>query len=51
MTFDASTLDATAVAPTGLTDGSTYYAIRVDKDLIKVASSLSNANAGTADFH
>ena len=49
MTFDASTLDATAVAPTGLTDGSTYYAIRVDKDLIKVASSLSNANAGTAE--
>ena len=48
MTFDATTLDATAVAPTGLTTATTYYAIRVDKDLIKVATSLSNANAGTA---
>ena len=47
MTFDATTLDAAAVAPTGLTTATTYYAIRVDKDLLKVASSLSNANNGT----
>ena len=48
MTYDATTLDATAVAVGGLTTATTYYAIRVDKDLIKVATSLSNANAGTA---
>ena len=48
MTFDATTLDASAVAPTGLTTATTYYAIRVDKDLLKVATSLSNANNGTA---
>ena len=48
MTFDATTLDATAVAPTGLTTATTYYAIRTGKDFLKVATSLSNANAGTA---
>jgi hypothetical protein len=32
----------------GLTSGTTYYVIRVDSDTIKLASSLSNANAGTA---
>jgi len=46
--YDATTLDATATAIGGLTTGTTYYAIRIDKDLIKLASSLSNANAGTA---
>ena len=34
--------------PTGLTTATTYYAIRVDKDLLKVATSISNAYAGTA---
>ena len=47
VTFDSSTIDASAVAPTGLTDQSTYYIIRVDADTIKVASSESNANNGT----
>lgn len=32
----------------GLTSGTTYYVIRVGSDSIKLASSLSNANAGTA---
>ena len=49
MTYDATTLDATAVAVGGLTSGTTYYAIYVDANNIKVASSLSNANAGTAE--
>ena len=48
MTYDATSLDATAVAIGGLTTGSTYYAIRVDSNTIKVASSQANANAGTA---
>ena len=47
ITYDTTTLDATAVAVGGISAG-TYYAIRVDDDTIKVASSLSNANAGTA---
>ena len=46
--YDATTLDAAATVPTGLTTGTTYYAIRVDKDKIKLATSLVNANAGTA---
>ena len=32
----------------GLTSGTTYYAIRVDGNLIKLATSASNATAGTA---
>jgi len=48
MTYDATTLDATATAIGGLTSGNTYYAIYIDKDTIKVAASLSDANAGTA---
>ena len=49
MDLDATTLDAAAVAPGGLTDGTSYYCIRqTDPNLVKVASSLSNANAGTA---
>ena len=48
MTYDATTLDATAVAVGGLTTATTYYAIRVDDNNIQVATSLSNANAGTA---
>jgi len=47
MTYDVTTLDATATAIGGLSAG-TYYAIKVDNNTIKVASSLSNANAGTA---
>ncbi len=32
----------------GLTDLTTYYIIRVDNDTIKLATSISNANSGTA---
>ena len=32
----------------GLTNGTTYYVIRVNKDWFKLATSLSNANDGTA---
>ena len=46
--FDSSTIDASAVAPTGLTDQTTYYIIRVDNDTIKLAASLSDANSGNA---
>ena len=46
--YDATTLDAAATVVTGLTTGTTYYAIRVDKDKIKLAASLSDANAGNA---
>ena len=46
--YDATTLDATATAVGGLTTGTTYYAIRVDKDKIQLASSVANANNGTA---
>ena len=48
MTYDATTLDAGATAIGGLTTATTYYAIRVDDNNIKVASSASNANNGTA---
>ena len=47
ITYDTTTLDSNAVAIGGISAG-TYYAIRVDDDTIKVASSASNANAGTA---
>ena len=46
--YDATTLDAGATAIGGLTTATTYYAIRVDKDLFKVATNLTNANNGTA---
>lgn len=46
--FDSSTLDAAAVAPTGLTDQTTYYIIRVDSNTVKLATNLTNANNGTA---
>ena len=48
MTYDATTLDAGATAIGGLTTATTYYAIRVDDNTIKVASSASNATNGTA---
>ena len=35
-------------AITGLTGGTNYYIIRVDGNTIKLATTLSNANAGTA---
>ena len=38
--------DGGGTAITGLTDG-VYYAIKVDRNLIQLASSLSNANNGT----
>lgn len=34
-------------AITGLTSGTTYYAIRVDADTVALASSVANAQAGT----
>ena len=34
-------------APTGLTTTNTYYIIRVDKDTLQLASTYSNAAAGT----
>jgi hypothetical protein len=37
-----------ATAITGLTDGTAYYTIVVDADTFKLASSLANAQAGTA---
>ena len=47
ISLDTTTLDSNAVAPTGLAAG-TYYAIFVDANTFKVASSQSNANNGTA---
>ena len=47
MTYDAQTLDASATAIGGLTHNSTYYAIFVDSNTIKVASSQGNANSGS----
>ena len=38
--------DGGGTAITGLADG-VYYAIKVDRNLIQLASSLSNANSGT----
>ena len=40
--------DGSGTALAGLVDGTQYFAIRHTADLIKLASSLSNANAGTA---
>jgi hypothetical protein len=40
--------DGGGTALAGLTDNTDYFMIRVDADTFKVASSLSNANAGTA---
>tara|TARA_S200000501_G_scaffold98900_1_gene92290 strand:+ start:1338 stop:3155 length:1818 start_codon:yes stop_codon:yes gene_type:complete len=39
--------DASGTAITGLSDGTTYFAIKVDNDTIKLATNLTNANAGT----
>ena len=40
--------DGSGTALAGLTDNTAYYAIKVDNDTIKLATSLNNANAGTA---
>jgi hypothetical protein len=40
--------DGSGTALAGLTDNTQYFVIRHTADLIKLASSLSNANAGTA---
>ena len=37
-----------ATAATGLTNGNTYFVIKVDKDKLSLATNLTNANAGTA---
>jgi hypothetical protein len=39
--------DGGGTALAGLVDNTSYFAVRVDADTIKLASSLSNANAGT----
>ena len=46
--FDSSTLDGSAVAPTGLTDQTTYYIIRVDGTTVKLAANSTDAGNGTA---
>ena len=40
--------DGGGTALAGLTDNTEYFVIRVDEDNIKLASSLSNAQPGTA---
>lgn len=48
VTADAVAYESSGTAIGGLTDGTTYYAIRVDANTIKLATSASNATAGTA---
>lgn len=48
VTGDAVAYESSGTAIGGLTDGTTYYAIRVTDNSIKLASSASNATAGTA---
>lgn len=47
-TGDAVIPTTTGALPTGLTAGTTYYAIRVDADTFRLATTLANALAGTA---
>ena len=47
-TGDAVAYEASGTAIGGLTDGTTYFVIRVDPNTIKLASTASNATAGTA---
>lgn len=48
MTGRALTLSTTGSLPSGWTTSTTYYAIRIDDDNFKIATSLSNAQSGTA---
>lgn len=47
-TGSAVVLSTTGVLPAGLSAATTYYAIRVDEDNFKLATSAVNARAGTA---
>jgi hypothetical protein len=47
-TGDAVAYEASGSAIGGLTDGTTYFVIRVDPNTIKLATTASNATAGTA---
>lgn len=47
-TADPIVFATTGTLPTNITAGTEYYAIRVDANNIKVASSVANAYAGTA---
>ena len=47
-TLDSQTQDAAATAPGGLAHNGSYFVIRVDKDIVKLATNLTNANNGTA---
>ena len=46
-TLDSQTLDGTAVAPTGLAHNGSYFAIRVSKDELALATTSGNANTDT----
>lgn len=47
VTGDAVEYVSAGTPPTGITSGTTYYAIRVDSDTVKLATSSANALAGT----
>ena len=47
-TGDAVAYESSGSAIGGLTDGTTYFVIRVDSNTIKLATTASNATAGTA---
>jgi hypothetical protein len=47
-TGDAVAYESSGSAIGGLTDGTTYFVIRVDANTIKLATNASNATAGTA---
>lgn len=47
VTGDAVLFKAGTAAPTGLTDGTTYYIVRVDADNFRLATSRANAYAGS----
>lgn len=46
-TGDAVVFEQGSASMTGLTDGTTYYVIRIDDDTIELATSSANATAGT----
>lgn len=48
VTGDTITLTTTGALPTGLSVATTYWVIRVDANTFKLATSLANAQAGTA---